>query len=227
MNQQQVFNMRLRRVRNHPRIMAQVHIWFENLPAADPRRIEPLIAHRQRGIRGDETPMERLQIIASNLRNNRRAQFPHRFRIWLNDPVSNRYKAKERWHEFSIINKLKYNLARLHEEKSGWRLMPGAPETVDDLRKFNPDAEWPAKYDHFNPLRPGGPEALQDMRDLYDDQTLEWPNNFGKRNKSLELKRLQDKSKKLKIRITKKVRGKRVYKTVSELKRAIKLKLKK
>ena len=52
----------------------------------------------------------------------------------------------------------------------------------------------------------------------------------SKKSKSkvnLELKRLQKKAKKLKIRITKKVKGKRKYKTIKQLKNEIKIKLKK
>ena len=46
----------------------------------------------------------------------------------------------------------------------------------------------------------------------------------SKSKSKLELKRLQKKAKKLKIRITKKVRGKRVYKTIKELKKNLKIK---
>ena len=51
-------------------------------------------------------------------------------------------------------------------------------------------------------------------------------NSFGKKKNKLipELKRLQKKAKKMKIRITKTIRGKRVYKTIKELKKKLKLK---
>ena len=45
--------------------------------------------------------------------------------------------------------------------------------------------------------------------------------------KSINLKRLQNKAKKIKLRITKTVRGKRVYKTIIELKNEINKKSKK
>ena len=68
---------------------------------------------------------------------------------------------------------------------------------------------------------------LQHLK-LFDQFTVTGRTLYGKakknnnNKKSINLKRLQNKAKKIKLRITKIVRGKRVYKTVKELKNQIK-----
>jgi hypothetical protein len=75
----------------------------------------------------------------------------------------------------------------------------------------------------------GGPRlrsATQGMELRPQSKEAKKPRNssrFGKRKQIRGLKRLQKQAKKLKIRITKKVRGKRVYKTLKELTRHIKI----
>ena len=70
-------------------------------------------------------------------------------------------------------------------------------------------------------------KVFDDLSKLYTPKTL-----YGKvkkinnNKKSINLKRLQNKAKKIKLRITKTVRGKRIYKTIIELKNQIKKKIK-
>jgi len=68
-------------------------------------------------------------------------------------------------------------------------------------------------------------EEQQEVRERQRGEKEGEEQQFGKKKRSNELQKLQHKAKKIKIRITKNVRGKRKYLTVDELKKKLKNKL--
>ena len=127
-------------------------------------------------------------------------------------------------------------------------LMPGGPESYPDKSLgFIGPGSWPTINNEYRKYVNSLPErsiykrnvlaqesvrnAHKDLQDAINTPAIDThdENLFGKKKNKLipELKRLQKKAKKMKIRITKTIRGKRVYKTIKELKKELKKRIKK
>lgn len=66
MNQQELYNMQIEEVQNDNKLMAKIHIWFENLPNTDNRKIIPVPVTRQFAMSEYDEPMEKLKKISNN-----------------------------------------------------------------------------------------------------------------------------------------------------------------
>ena len=94
MNQQELYNMQIEEVQNDNKLMAKIHIWFENLPNTDNRKIIPVPVTRQFAMSEYDEPMEKLKKISNNMHLRRKSQFKYIFKIWLSDPISKEYLDK-------------------------------------------------------------------------------------------------------------------------------------